>query len=70
MASPPWFGFPFPSDPNFLRESVAFVKKYCHVGILENDNLWTLASSVKGQEAKFLHSNCCKSMTYRPSAIV
>jgi len=30
------------------------VKKYCHVGILERDDLWTLAFSVKGQEAKFL----------------
>jgi hypothetical protein len=32
------------------------VKKYCHVGILNCDGLWTLASSVKGWEANFLVS--------------
>jgi hypothetical protein len=44
------------SDPNFLQEFVALVKKYCHVVILEWDDLWTLASNVKGQEAEFLVS--------------
>ena len=29
---------------------------YCHVDILENNGLWTMASSVKGQEAEFLVS--------------
>ena len=56
MASRPHFGFPFLSNPNFLRESIALVKKYCHVGILENNGLWTLAFSVKGREAEFLVS--------------
>ena len=29
---------------------LAFIKKYCHVGILETNNLWTLASSVKSRD--------------------
>jgi hypothetical protein len=52
MASLPYCVFPFLSDPNVLREFIALVKQYCHVGILENDDLWTLASSVKGREAE------------------
>jgi hypothetical protein len=39
---------PFLSDSNFLRKSVTFVKKCCHVGILKSDNHWTMASSMKG----------------------
>jgi len=38
------------------RESVALIKKYCHVGIFTCDGLWMLAFSVKGQEADFLVS--------------
>jgi hypothetical protein len=41
-------------NPNFLQESIALVQKYCHVGILDCDGLWTLAPSVKGREADFL----------------
>jgi hypothetical protein len=41
--------FPFLSDPNFLRDSIPLVKKYCHVDNLESYGLWTLASSVKGR---------------------
>jgi hypothetical protein len=44
------------SDPNFLEESVTLVKMYYHVGISESDGLWTLAFSVKGEEAEFLVS--------------
>jgi hypothetical protein len=56
MATQSKFGFPFSYDPYFLREFVAFVKKYCHVGILNYDGLWTLASSVKGREVKFVEA--------------
>jgi hypothetical protein len=38
-ASRPKFGFPFPSNPNFLQEFVAFFQK---VIILNCDDLWTL----------------------------
>ena len=49
------------SDPNFLREHVTLVKNYCHVGILESDGLWTMASSVQGREAELLVS--CNSIS-------
>ena len=61
------------SNPNFFQEFVVLVRKYCHVGILNCDGLWILASSVKGRETEFLIS--CnliwwKLMAYRPLAIV
>ena len=61
MASQPLFGFTSLPNPNFLRESIAFVKRYRHVGILKNDGLWTLAYGVKGKEGQilgFLRSDC------------
>lgn len=53
-ASQPYFGFPFMHDPNFLQEFVALVGKNCHVDILESNDLWSLASSVKGREVGLL----------------
>jgi hypothetical protein len=44
-----------PTQTSFESLS-SWSKKYCHVGILESNGLWTLASSVKGREAEFLVS--------------
>jgi hypothetical protein len=42
---------------------------YCDINILESDNLWTLASSVKGREAKFLISCNLIGGNQRPLAL-
>jgi hypothetical protein len=41
---------------SFKSVRAALVKKYCHVDVLKSNNLWTLASSVKGWEAEVLVS--------------
>jgi hypothetical protein len=49
------------------------VKKYCHVGILNCDSLWTLAISVEGPRGRilgFLQSEWWKLTASRPTAIV
>ena len=67
----PWFGFPLLSNPNFLRESITLVQKYCHVGKLRQPLdfcLWGEGS--RGQILSSLQSNWWISMASWPSTIV
>jgi hypothetical protein len=49
-------GFHSCPTQTLLQVSITLVKKYCHVGILDSDDLWILTSNVKGLEARFLLS--------------